>query len=340
MLNSAKRRWASWLLLGVLATVQAGCSYANAAEQPKPELLKPVKKQEDIYEVKIGSLSKQVRGTGVFVSASNKFYQYTTGGRLNKIRVNPGDTVKKGDVLLELVPGDLNTRIAQQRLVLARAEDSLAEAKRAGEPEKLRIAGLNREVEELKLEGLEESLAKTRLVADRSGVVTFLDFIKPGDSIPSYKNVVGISDPGDLIFMYSASVGADLSSVERDMAATVSFNGVEYKGTVIQTPRTAPTTDNQQQNDRNARSLLIKLDSIPPGAVLGSQGELTIVTDSKDNVLIIPRVGLRSYQGRNFVHLKDGTSRKEVDVEKGLETATEVEIRKGLKAGQQLILNN
>lgn len=340
MLNIAKRRWVGWLLLGALAAVQTGCSYANAAPQEKPELLKPVKRQEDAYEVKSGTIAKQIRGTGVFVSASNKFYQYTVGGQLDAMYVKVGDVVNKGDVLLQLDPRDLMMRISQQKLVLAKAEDALAEAKRARDPEKLRLSGMNREVEELKLEGLELSLEKTKLVADRSGVVTFLDFIKPGDTIASYKDVVGLSDPQNMIFLYTVSVGADLTAVEKDMEAEVAFNGKVYKGKVIQTPRTAPFTDNQQQNDRNTRSLFISLDTVPPDAVLGSQGDLTIVTDRKDNVLIIPRVGLRSYQGRSFVHLKDGTSRKEVDVEKGLETATEVEIRKGLKAGQQIILNN
>ncbi|MDF2720401.1 MAG: transporter [Paenibacillus sp.] len=339
-MNPVTKRWAALLLLGVLASVQAGCSYANAAEQPKPELLKPVKKEEDLYEVKVGNIAKQVRGTGVFVSASTKYYQYTAGGRLNKIHLNPGDTVKKGDVMLELMPTTLFMQIAQQKLVVAKAEDTLDESKKAGEPEKLRMAGLTLELEQLRLGQLEDTLAKTKLVADRSGVVTFLDFIKPGDSIAAYKNIVGISDPNDLLFMYSTGTAADLTSVERDMEAIVTFNGKDYKGTVVQTPRTAPITDNQQQNDRNARSLLIKVDSLPPDVQLGSQAELSVVTDTKENVIIIPRVGLRSYQGRNFVHLKEGTSRKEVDVEKGLETATEVEIRKGLKAGQQLILNN
>jgi hypothetical protein len=74
--------------------------------------------------------------------------------------------------------------------------------------------------------------------------------------------------------------------------------------------------------------------------VFGSQGELSIVTDRAENVLIIPRVGLRSYQGRSYVRILDGDVRREVDVVKGIETATEVEIRRGLEEGQKIILNN
>jgi hypothetical protein len=57
-------------------------------------------------------------------------------------------------------------------------------------------------------------------------------------------------------------------------------------------------------------------------------------------VLIIPRSGLRTYLGRDYVQTLDGDSRKEVDVEKGIVSSTEVEIRKGLKEGQTIILGN
>lgn len=339
MFHTAKRRWACWLLLGALAAVQTGCSSVRAAQQ-EPELIKPVKKQEDLYEVTSGTIAKQLRGPGLFVPASPKFYQYTVGGKLKTVYVKAGDLVNEGDVLLELDPGDLNMRIMQQRLVVAQAEDALETAKGAGDPEKLRLAGLNRDVERLKLGGLEANLAKTKLVADRSGQITFLDFMKPGDTIAAYRDVVAIADPHDMLFMYSTMLGSDLSTIEKDMAAQIVFNGSTYTGKVVQTPRTAPVSSNVLQSDRNGRTLLIALDTPPPDAAFGSQGDMTIVTDSRENALIIPRVGLRSYQGRSFVHLKDGESRKEVDVEKGLETATEVEIRKGLKAGQQIILNN
>ncbi|MDF2658270.1 MAG: family efflux transporter, subunit [Paenibacillus sp.] len=338
-MSDTKRRVFTWLLLGALAAVQTGCTYVNAKPQEKPELLKPVKRQEDLYETKNGSIVKQVRGTGVFVPADTKFHQYPVGGRLSAIPIKLGDSVKKGDVLLELDPGDMKMKIVEQMLVLAKAEDQLEQAKLARDPEKLRLAGLNKEVEELKLRGLEANLARTKLTSEQAGVITFLDFMKPGDSVTAYKSVVGISDPNNLLFMYSVQSAGDLSSIENGMEAEVDYGGTIYKGKVIQTPRSAPYTDNVTQSQKNSRSILIGFDN-PPPASFGTQAEMSIVTDRKDNVIVIPRVGLRSYQGRYFVHVKDGDTRKEVDVDRGLETATEAEIRKGLKPGQQVILNN
>ncbi|MNP32334.1 hypothetical protein D3C76_1255080 [compost metagenome] len=55
---------------------------------------------------------------------------------------------------------------------------------------------------------------------------------------------------------------------------------------------------------------------------------------------MIPRGALRSYGGRNYVQILDGQSRKEVDVEQGIVTQTDVEIRQGLKEGQKIIISN
>ncbi|PYI50829.1 efflux RND transporter periplasmic adaptor subunit [Paenibacillus flagellatus] len=341
LLNMAKRRWIAWALLGAIAAVQTGCTYVNAEQQAKPELLKPVKRQEDLFEVKSGSIVSQIRGVGFFVPASTKYYQHATGGKIAALRVKAGDSVAKGDVLLELDPQDLPMKIVEQKLVVAKAEERLEEAKTSRDAEVLRLAGLNLDVERMKLQGLEAKLAKTKLTADKAGTVTFLDFVKPGDTLASYKDVVGVSDPKELLFLYAVpAAGGDLSSVELGAEAEIAYKGSTYKGKVIQTPRTSPFTDNPVQVEKNTRSILVALDRLPDDAEIGGQGDLSIVTERRDNVLVIPRVGLRSYQGRSFVHVKDGDSRKEVDVEKGLETATEVEIRKGLKAGQQLILNN
>lgn len=338
--NRTKKRLLGLLLLGAFAAVSSGCMHAGASAQAEPELLKPVKREEDLFEVQRGKIERQIRGTGMFIPANTHYLQYASGGQVEKIHVRPGDWVNKGDVLLELNPRDMNMKIAEQKLVLAKAEDAFLAARSASDPDKLRLAGLDVEVEQLKLNGLLDKLVKTKLVADRSGQVTFVDFLKPGDTVAAYRNLIGISDPRDLIFQYTVTAGVDLMNAELGMEATITLGGTAYSGKVIQTPRTAPVQVSQPQNDRNTRSLLVALDTLPEAAAMGVQAELSVVTASQEDTLIIPRVGLRSYQGRNFVHLKDGETRREVDVEKGLETATQVEIRRGLRAGETIILNN
>ena len=78
---------------------------------------------------------------------------------------------------------------------------------------------------------------------------------------------------------------------------------------------------------------------LPQDAEIGSSVNVEIVTQQKDDTLIIPRSGLRSYLGRTFVRVLEEEKRiREIDVEQGLVTPTTVEILKGLEEGQEVIL--
>ena len=331
--------WTRRMLLCSLLIVLAGCMNVSA-KQREPELLEPVKRQLDLYEVKRGTIEREVKGIGTFVPVSSSFLHLTVSGKIAALHVKQGDRVQKGDVLIELDTADLPMKIAEQKLALAKAEQQLHEARQTRDADKIRLATLNVQVEQMKLESLESNLKKRKLVADRSGVVTFIDFLKPGDIATAYRNIIGIADDSELEFRYTSEKDhADMYALEVGTDAQIQFNGQTYAGTVKQTPRTAPISGHPVLDELNANSLIVQLKRRPPGATIGDMGELRVVTDRRENALIIPRVGLRTYQGRNFVLLKDGDSRKEVDVKKGLETAIEVEIKEGLQEGQTIILN-
>ena len=331
--------WTRRMLLCSLLIVPTGCMNASA-KQREPELLKPVKRQLDLYEVKRGTIEREVKGIGTFVPVSSSFLHLTVSGKIAALHVKQGDRVQKGDVLIELDTGDLPMKIAEQKLALAKAEQQLDEARQTRDADKIRLAALGVQVEQMKLEALESDLKKRKLIADRSGVVTFIDFLKPGDIAPAYRDIIGIADDSELVFRYTSEQDqADMYAVEVGTDAEIRFNGSTYAGKVKQTPLTAPLSRHSVMDDLNAKSLIVQLERQPPDATIGDMGELRVVTDRRENALVIPRVGLRTYQGRNYVLLKDGDSRKEVDVEKGLETAIEVEIKKGLEEGQTIILN-
>ncbi|UJF35587.1 efflux RND transporter periplasmic adaptor subunit [Paenibacillus hexagrammi] len=152
--------------------------------------------------------------------------------------------------------------------------------------------------------------------------------------------MITLSDPNQMKLVYTASSQNDLAGVEVGMEAAIKVKDKTYTGKVVQTPLTAPPNSNKAIQDKNAKAIYIQMPELPEGVSIGTQADLTIVTQKRDQVLIIPRAGLRNYMGRDFVQVLDGESRKEVDVEKGIVSATEVEIRKGLSEGQQIILNN
>ena len=65
---------------------------------------------------------------------------------------------------------------------------------------------------------------------------------------------------------------------------------------------------------------------------------ITITTQRKDDVVIIPNQALRRFGGRKYVQIIAENARKrEVDVETGIATDTETEIIKGIKEGTRVV---
>ena len=75
---------------------------------------------------------------------------------------------------------------------------------------------------------------------------------------------------------------------------------------------------------------------IPP-ARLGSQVKVTITLQQDDNALILPNSAVRTFEGKYFIHVLEEGRKKQVDVEIGIQTATETQIVAGVEEGQEVL---
>lgn len=327
-----------------LSAVLSGCSLLPKEEEAlKPPLVKPVKENFELYEVKKGNIAKQVAGVGAFASDRLQYLYFTeSGGRLASMNVSLGSAVKAGDVIAQLEAGDLPSRIRQQEIGLEKANIILEQTKdeKHGDARAVRLKELDVKQEQIQLEMLRAQLERIKLVSKADGIVTYVDPVKQGDPVAAYKQLVTVSDPKTMKLVYEFSNVNDITGVQVGMEADVQMKGKAYKGNVVQIPATAAPSDVKAVSDKNAKSIVISVAGLPDDVKIGSNADITITTEKRENVLIIPKAGLRSYLGRTYVQVLEGDSRKEIDVEQGVVTATEVEIRKGLKEGQKVILNN
>lgn len=344
MWMKGSKQWMRWIASCSIAVALTGCSLLPQEESVlRPPLVTPAKENFTVVEVKRGNIEKKVRGVGTLTAykVESLFFR-ESGGRLKSIDVHLGDEVKKGDVLVTLDSGDLDIRIRQQRIALERAQIALQQTKeeRPGDDRAIRLRMLDLESVQIQMDALEDQMRRTKLVSDIDGIVSYVEQVKEGDSIAAFRSLVTISDPTEVKLVYQVANFSDLIGVELNMEADVMIEGTPYKGRVVQIPTTAPVSDNKAIQDRNARSIVIDVIDLPSDVKIGTLADITILTEYREDVLIIPRVGLRSYLGRDYVQVLEGESRKEVDVQKGIVTATEVEIHLGLEEGQQIILNN
>lgn len=320
-----------------------GCSLLPKEEEAlKPPLVKPPRGNYTTVKAEVGDVVRTVNGSGKFESYASEVAQFKgQGGRIQSINVKAGDFVKKGDVLVQLNLDDLDLRVKEAELALERAKLAYKQAAKAAESDEqtLKIARLSLEIEQMKFERLAEQLKNKQLVATIDGKVTYAENLKEGDYVEPYQTLVIVSDPTQLRISLPVESGSDHSEVLVGIPVEITFNNNIYEGEVVQTPSSAPYTENKQLTERYAKTIYIELKQIPEDVEIGSSANIKIITQERKDVIKIPKSGLRSYLGRNFVRiLEDGDKLREVDVQPGLSTSTEVEIIEGVEAGQEIVL--
>src|SRR5690606_24507813 len=123
----------------------------------------------------------------------------------------------------------------------------------------LRLRMIDVEAAEIQLELLEQQLERTKLVSTISGIVTYMDPIREGDPVAAFKTLITVADPNKVELIYERTNTSDLIRITVGMEVKVKFDqNPEVIGKVLQTPSTAPFTDDKAQSDRSARTMNIR----------------------------------------------------------------------------------
>lgn len=324
----------------LLGSILSGCSLLpNEEPELNPPLIKPAQENYRTVVAEKGTIRKEVNGNGSFVSESSDIAQYTgQGGRIEEITVQAGDHVKKGDVLVKLILDGMDLQLKEQELSLERAKYAYKQTP-ATDKDARRIASLQLEIERIKYDRLKENFDSKVIRSKMDGKVTFAEALKEGDYIDSYQTLVIVSDPTKLRLTMTIDSATNLSHVDVGTKAEIQVEKATLTAKVVQTPNSAPVTLNKELAEKYSKTLYLELPDLPKGVEIGSGASIRIITEQRDNIIKIPKSGLRSYLGRNFVRvLEDGKRLREMDVEVGITGSTEVEIIKGLEEGQVIVL--
>lgn len=309
-------------------------------EMVAPPLVESAQVEYDIEEVKKGEIIKRLTGIANFVPVGNEnLYFEQEGGRLKKIHVAQGDLVKKGDILIEIDSGNLANDIKHLEIDYEKSDLHVQQLIAQGADEfAIKIAKLDRDGFELRLSQMREQLSLSRIVSPMDGIITFLTEQKLGENIEAYQSLIQVADISNIQLHYSAMTISDLEDVHVGMDVNVSVGGNNLIGKVVQTPENIPDNATEIDSKQYEQSILIDIADIPKDVEIGETAEIEIVTAQKSDTLIIPKTGLRTSGGRDYVLLLVGDSRREVDIETGIISKTEVEIIKGIDVGDQVIL--
>ncbi len=322
------------LILIIFISFLSGCNFIPEEEEAlAPPLVKPKREEYELYEVQKKDITNYVKGSGNLVASEEKaLFFKQSGSRLKDIDAKVGREVKKGDVLGRLDTGDLDTRIKLQEYALKKAELNLARLKEeSGDRYSIESAKLDVLSNKLLLDDLKKEMDNSLLIAPMDGVVTFVDNLSEGDMVEAYKRIITISDPKKLRVYYQSN---DVNKVKAGMEAEIRIKGQAYTGEVVLSPDNIP----KDAHESLKNAIIIDVKDLPQDAKMGDLAEISIPIETRQGVLVIPKRALKQYMGGNTVQIIEGESKKELDVEIGIQTPTEVEIISGLEEGQKVIL--
>jgi len=199
----------------------------------------------------------------------------------------------------------------------------------------LRLLRLDLEQIGLEIQDLSEQIASAQLVAPFDGQILSLS-IEEGDTVAAYGVVGQLADPTKL--EVTAELGSEeLSQMAENQEAVITLRnrpGETFYGTVRQLPYPYGSTTVDTGDDT---AVHVTIDA-SVDLSLGELATVRIILQEKEEVLWLPPAAIRTYQGRNFVVVKnpDGTQQR-VDVLLGIATDERVEITAGLEAGQVIV---
>jgi len=342
--KSSSNRIKVYFLLGVFALLSiflGGCSFLPKEEPVlAPPLVEPAKLDYETAEVKKGEIIKRVKGSGTMVPTSHHDLYYTKdGGRLKKISVREGDLVKKGQTLAELETGNLAFEIDQAYIDLKKAKLRLQQME-AHQDDKYSIEMGKLDVQSInnRLYFMNNQLAESKIVSPIDGVITYVTEIRQGQGVPAYESLFQVAETTQLQIQYTAINANDLADVKLGMDVITNIKGEDIKGKVVQTPKDVPADIYEKNPDLYSKSILVEAEKLPEEIKVGDIAGIEIITAKKKDTLIIPKNGLRTTVGRNYVQVMVDNTKREVDIEVGIISSTEVEVLKGLNEGDVIIL--
>lgn len=287
---------------------------------------------------------------------------FSLSGRLvDKVYVEEGDIVKKGDLLAELSPGkleqqieDMEYRIARNELLLEYTEVNEAldisqvwvnyayngyydEAGRDGA-----IADIQKnyryqredgsdalELDRRKLEELKEELARCRVYAGMGGMVYRLKERLENSTSKEGETIMTIVDNSQCLFETEAPEYNDCFREGETVGMSV------LTGTAAGQYELLPYA---LEDWGEVQQFSVYVGPMTTGIEVGTTGTIEFELDKREQVLCVPKTTVNSAEGRYYVYVTDEDGMRQIRwVEIGLIGDDMVEIRSGLEEGEKVI---
>lgn len=310
----------------------------------------------DVIAVEQGPIFETINAPGQVVSKKRVELTTAIAGQIVKVAVKEGDTVKKGQILATLDDRDAMIQIqrADANLDSAKKDVALTERTLDRLVRALQMGAVSRQMAEDAEAAVHAARAKQRVAAEEARAAELmaerLNVIAPFDGVVTVSYAVDglwAEPPGplfQLVDMTQREVelkipAEQVSRLNAGQAVNLSseaFPGHQWTEQIV---RVAPATS-REQGMANTLSVYATLGPDAPPLRFGQQVDAQIRTAGNERAVRVPLGAVTVQNGRPVVAVIDEGHVRFKPVATGIESFSHIEIRNGLKPGDQVILLN
>ena len=320
------------------------------------------------------NISFAISAAGEITPAEQVSVRPEVSGRIDKLPVDIGDKVKKGEILFTLDDQDLQTEKSQRQIEIEGAKLQVTTARLAMEKTDMAfnrnrdlfehklvskevfennsnelessknaqaIAQNNLERSQAALRVVEDKLSKTKIVAPfdctiLTRPVSVGQAVSGASGVNSGTEVLTIADLSELII--NAHINqADVTRMAVNQKVQIEVEAVPGLKLFGRLDRIAPQATIKNGIKGFATRIIVKNDETT-GIRPGMTANLTIPLQSADNVIAIPLAAVFTDQGSRFAYMRDGEKFVRVPIQIGVSDYDFAEVTKGLVGGETVSL--
>lgn len=332
------------VIIAVLLIAGFGYGFRHRAQKDSKDKIQTV-------EVKRTRITNSISSSGKTDAEKKVDLKFQTSGRLAWVNVKEGDSVTAWQAIAGLDTREVEKNLKDVLLDYSNERNDFEETWRVTYGGKKPTDALTDTVKRI-LEKNQWDLEKAvvdveikhlaveyaTLVTPISGIVTHIDTLVAGVNITPATAVFTIADPSSIVF--SANIDeVDVGEIKEGMKAEVrldAFPDLVFSGTVSKIAFSSQSSS----GGATIFPVDISFDEHKDNLRLGFNGDVDIILETKDNVLVVPEEAVKTDGDKRYVYVEKNGSYEKRNVSLGLITDDAVEITEGVEEGEKVVTRN
>ena len=324
----------------VVLASDRGQSGSDSAEAETDEAAEKEKKSAipvSVTPIRIGRVSSYITSTANLVAEDSVEILAEAEGRIDQLRIEEGDRVRRGQVLASLVRDDAEIALRKAKLKAMNAQMAYERSVKMVDEqltsrEAFDKATLDHEIAKQELAEAEWKLEKTKIRAPFTGFLTER-MITLGQNIRMGDVLFEVSDFDPLIARIYLPE-RDVLDLEQGREVRITLKADEetrFRGRIRQI---SPVVDTATGTVK----VTIESEPPPPSVRPGAFVTIDIVRKTHQKVVILPREAIVRELQNAYVFVANGDVAEKRRVALGLEEDGRIEAVSGVDAGEQVIV--